>query len=193
MLKNADLQIMKNTILNFLSVLLLALVTTGCSTAFNRPTDVRIDIRNASAVHVKVNGKEAGVTPAMVTMDPRQKYRLEFEKAGFQTLTTNVSPKFGWKGVAMVAGNVSSVVGSPIATVAMFGTDVATGSGYKSYPKEITFSMEVDPSPRGQGQLMGPGRLTDLPPPPPPSLYGAGSPRPGGFHQVTPMTTTNNQ
>ena len=123
-------------------LMVLALISlSGCATAFNRPTDVRVDVRNVTEARVSLNGKPAGTTPAVVTLDPGQRYVLKIEKEGFKTLSTNLAPRFGTKGAAMIVLNASTVVASPLAPVAAFGTDLASGTGYKTYPKVIEFVM----------------------------------------------------
>lgn len=105
----------------------------GCATITRGTTEVLVVNSDPSGAQVQISDGHSCVTPCSVELKRKHDYHVKVEKAGYETVDTDVLSQVVGAGAAGMAGNV--LIGGLIGA----GVDLATGAtkGLKPNPLDI--------------------------------------------------------
>jgi hypothetical protein len=123
----------------FLIPLVFCLVG-GCATITRGGSETLIIESDPSGAKATLSSGNVCTTPCWIAMKRTHDYHVKIEKAGYQTVDTNVLRRVAGGGVAGIAGNV--IFGGVIGV----GVDLATGSTKELTPNPLRVKLEpVEP------------------------------------------------
>src|SRR6266404_2817584 len=109
----------------------VGLLLTGCATITRGGSETLIIESDPSSAKVTLSSGNVCTTPCWIAMKRTHDYHVKIEKAGYQTIDTNVLRRVAGGGVAGIAGNV--IFGGVIG----LGVDLATGSTKELTPNPL--------------------------------------------------------
>jgi hypothetical protein len=125
-----------------LLLLTLSLFTSGCATITRGSKDVLVVESTPSGADVSLSSGQAGKTPASFKLPRADALVVTISKAGYETVTVNVTPHISGAGGAGMAGNVllGGLVGAAV--------DAGTGAmkDLKPNPVQVTL-VKLEQSP----------------------------------------------
>lgn len=123
---------MKNSIT--LSVLVLAMLSTGCATIVSGSKQTVKFTSNPTAATIYIDEVEVGKTPFEIKLKRKTEHHVMIKLDGYETYQTNLTKKFN----AWFIGNIA--LGGLIGII----VDPITGAMYNLTPKELHAEMSKD-------------------------------------------------
>lgn len=129
-------------IVSSLLLIIVSLFTSGCATITRGSKDVLVVESTPSGADVSLSSGQAGRTPASFKLPRADALVVTISKAGYETVTVNVTPHISGAGGAGMAGNVllGGLVGAAV--------DAGTGAmkDLKPNPVQVTLvKLEASP------------------------------------------------
>jgi hypothetical protein len=124
-----------------LSVVLFALLVSGCTTITRGTRDTLLVESDPIGAKVTLSTGEHGTTPASFNLPRRKPVVVTIEREGFEPVTINVNPQVVGAGGVGMAGNI--LVGGLIGA----GVDLATGAMKDLKPNPVRVKMNPVASP----------------------------------------------
>lgn len=118
-----------------LSVIILALSTTGCATITRGTTEALVVESEPAGADVKLSTGLSGKTPTSFEVKRGDALVVTISKSGYETATVNVTPQIASGGAAGMAGNV--LLGGVIG----MGVDAATGATKELKPNPVKVTL----------------------------------------------------
>lgn len=125
----------KSSVIAPIIVGLSLLLFSGCATVTRGTKDTLVVESDPAGADVRLSTGESGKTPASFKLKRKRPVIVTISRAGYETLTVNVTPQVVGAGAAGMAGNV--LVGGIIGA----GVDVMTGATKSLMPNPVVVKL----------------------------------------------------
>jgi hypothetical protein len=113
-------------------------LTTGCATITRGSSDTLNINSSPAGANVTLSNGMMGRTPVSFKLDRNKPITVEISKAGYETVSANITPQISGAGGVGMAGNVlfGGIIGGAV--------DIASGAMYDLQPNPLHVVLSAD-------------------------------------------------